>query len=240
MEDAITAIAELEEVELVCQSFLQSAQRFGPWGASYHLTPPFARQTSPNIQMCSTGAPDSWKSLYRDPAFRSMDPIPDHIVEAGCTKTFQAAIAEIRESGDATDENERYFSAMAEHGFVHGVGIPLYGPHRRNGFAAFAFDEPVEVKSSRVAALEALSKAAHHRVAELLDGSERRAIKLSNREHEVLEQIAAGCSNVEIAARLGISPETVGTYVKRLFDKLDTRDRIGATVKGLKMGLIYA
>lgn len=239
MQDAIAAIARLDDIALVCEHFLQAAKRFGPWGVSYHLTPRFARQTAPNIQLCSVGAPESWKQLYRDPAFRSTDPIPDHIVEAGRTMTLQAAIAEIRESGKATEENERYFAAMADHGFEHGLGIPLYGPHNRKGFAAFVFDEPVEVKSREVAALEALAKAAHHRIAELLDSFERTAVNLSKREQEVLEQIAAGCSNIEIAARLGISPETVGTYVKRLFDKLDTRDRIGATVKGLKLGLIY-
>jgi len=240
MQDTIAAIARLDDIALVCDYVLRACRKFGPRAASYHLTPRFARQTAPNIQLCSEGAPEAWKLLYRDPAFRSMDPIPDYIVETGRTMTLRSAIAGIRDSGEATEENERYFAAMAEHGFDHGVGIPLYGPHNRKGFAAFAFDEAVGVKDDRVSAVEALAKAAHHRICELLETSEQHAVGLSKREQEVLEQIAAGCSNIEIAARLGISPETVGTYVKRLFDKLDTRDRIGATVKGLKLGLIYA
>lgn len=240
MQSDLAAIAAKDEIEGVCAQYLKACEPHGSWCQTYHITPRFARQNSPHIRLVSRGVPDNFKRLYRDANFRSMDPIPDHVVEVGRTMTWQEAIDDIRSSGIVTSDHERYFLSLAERGFSHGIGIPLYGPNHRNGFAAFGFSEPVDLASPTVRSLEALSRVAHNRIAELVDSADKCAINLSDREHQVLEQIARGCSNVEIGRRLGISAETVQTYIKRLFDKLDTRDRVGATVKGLKLGLIYA
>ncbi len=49
---------------------------------------------------------------------------------------------------------------------------------------------------------------------------------LTPREREVVELIAAGFTNAEIADQLVLSNETIKTYVKRLLTKLDLRDRV--------------
>ena len=54
--------------------------------------------------------------------------------------------------------------------------------------------------------------------------------RLTTREREVLDALADGGTNKEIAIRLGISPGTVKTHVERLIGKLGVRDRTQAAI----------
>lgn len=66
----------------------------------------------------------------------------------------------------------------------------------------------------------------------------RDALGISPREITVLEEIAAGRSNKQIAARLQVSPNTVKTHVARLFEKLGARRRTEALRKARELGLL--
>ncbi|MEQ1510391.1 MAG: response regulator transcription factor [Sphingopyxis sp.] len=61
---------------------------------------------------------------------------------------------------------------------------------------------------------------------------------LSEREHEVLGLLARGYSYAEIATLLGISTQTVGTYVKRLYRKLEVGSRSEAVFEASSRGLL--
>lgn len=61
---------------------------------------------------------------------------------------------------------------------------------------------------------------------------------ITARELEILEAIAAGLSNREIAARLFVSENTVKTHAARLFDKLSARRRTQAVQHAKQEGLI--
>ena len=61
---------------------------------------------------------------------------------------------------------------------------------------------------------------------------------LSARELEVLELVAEGLSNREVAERLYLAPTTVRDHVQSLMRKLHARSRTGAAVAGLKLGLL--
>ena len=63
------------------------------------------------------------------------------------------------------------------------------------------------------------------------------ADELTPREREVLELIAQGLSNGEIADELVIEPTTVKTHVKRILMKLDLRDRVQAVIFVYEHGL---
>lgn len=62
---------------------------------------------------------------------------------------------------------------------------------------------------------------------------------LSDREMDVLRQIAAGRSNKQIGETLGITENTVKGHVNHLLGKLGAEDRTQALVVALKRGLIH-
>ena len=61
---------------------------------------------------------------------------------------------------------------------------------------------------------------------------------ITKRELEILELIAQGMSNREIAEKLFVSENTVKTHSSRLFDKLDAKRRTQAVQIAKEMGLI--
>ncbi len=62
--------------------------------------------------------------------------------------------------------------------------------------------------------------------------------ELTEREREVLVQIARGLNNDEIAEELVISPATAKTHVSRIMSKLDARDRAQLVVIAYESGLV--
>jgi DNA-binding CsgD family transcriptional regulator len=65
-----------------------------------------------------------------------------------------------------------------------------------------------------------------------------RDLSITKRELEILELIANGLSNREIAERLFVSENTVKTHSSRLFDKLSAKRRTQAVQIGKELGLI--
>jgi DNA-binding NarL/FixJ family response regulator len=64
--------------------------------------------------------------------------------------------------------------------------------------------------------------------------SQQATENLSEREREVLDCLSQGLISKEIAAKLGISYETVHTYIRRIYEKLQVRTRSEAVAKFLK------
>ena len=64
------------------------------------------------------------------------------------------------------------------------------------------------------------------------------AERLSARESEVLGLIAKGYKNAEVAERLGLTPSTIGTYVRDIYQKLGISSRAQAALAADRLGLI--
>ena len=61
---------------------------------------------------------------------------------------------------------------------------------------------------------------------------------LTARERSIVEFIARGRSNKEIARELGIGPETIKTHLKRIFQKLSAESRAQAVVRAQSLGVL--
>jgi NarL family two-component system response regulator LiaR len=70
------------------------------------------------------------------------------------------------------------------------------------------------------------------------DDAQLQRLGITPRELEILEAMAAGHSNREIAERLFVSENTVKTHAARLFDKLSARRRTQAVQRAKEAGLI--
>jgi DNA-binding CsgD family transcriptional regulator len=71
-----------------------------------------------------------------------------------------------------------------------------------------------------------------------LNAERLRELGITPREREILELIANGMSNREIAEKLFVSENTVKTHSSRLFEKLGAKRRTQAVQLGKELGLI--
>jgi HD-GYP domain-containing protein (c-di-GMP phosphodiesterase class II) len=110
---------------------------------------------------------------------------------------------------------------------------PYRGPRTAEEAAA---ELRTEVKASRMdgEAVEAVLAAAGHRVALRRAGP----AGLTQREVEVLQLLARGHSNKQIAERLVISPKTVANHVEHIYAKIGTSTRAAAGLFAMQHGLL--
>ena len=64
------------------------------------------------------------------------------------------------------------------------------------------------------------------------------SLGISPRELTVLQALAAGQSNKEVARELGVSPNTIKTHISRLFEKLGAKRRTDAIARARDLGVL--
>lgn len=64
------------------------------------------------------------------------------------------------------------------------------------------------------------------------------AARLTDREREVVKQVAIGLRNAEIAQRLGVSEVTVKTHLSNVFQKLGVRDRVELALYAVRARIV--
>lgn len=86
-----------------------------------------------------------------------------------------------------------------------------------------------------------MSAAIASKVLKLLAGTKLKSgqqdYSLTNREKDILQSMVQGNSYKMIAAHLMISPETVKTHIKRIYEKLQVHSQTEAVVKAIQQGL---
>ena len=63
-------------------------------------------------------------------------------------------------------------------------------------------------------------------------------VKLTPREYEVLQYLAKGASNKDIARELGLELVTIKLHVRGVFKKLEAKNRTQAVINAQKIGIV--
>lgn len=224
-------IERMEDCEAILEYVYYSCREEGAAWFSYHFTPIFESPTSHNAFIWARGYPLKLQKKYFGEGYRQIDPVPRLTLEHGHILTWRKAMQLAK--GDPTAKQY-----IEEFGIENWAGFALYGPRNRDAFAALTFlEDPELFEEGRLAHLHTLLQTAHLQICKVMDNAEPEVI-LSAREREVLTWMGRGKSATETAEILNISPETVKTYVKRVYEKLEANDRVTATVRALKLGLV--
>lgn len=156
-------------------------------------------------------------------------------------KTFVSVAAELASEFQVRDEVDRRLRmselAVAE----HSVGLEttdreqlriLHGELR--AIAAELGDDAL--RNRLLAAGSALAGVG--RAPDLDAGAGIPQTVLSPREVDVLAQVALGCSNAEVGARLSLSPETIKAYLRNVGIKLGTHSRMESVARARLLGAL--
>lgn len=97
---------------------------------------------------------------------------------------------------------------------------------------------PHELIAAVLAAASGESALAPVIASRLLDRMRTPRVNLSSREMEVLEAVAAGHSNTEVATQLFVNETTVKSHLAHIYSKLDVTSRTAAVAEARKRGIL--
>lgn len=218
-------------LDIMCAaSFALGGDKF-----SYHPEVMFEGVASTGSEVYAVGYPKEWTDLYFEGGAKLIDPTPDAIMRLGRPTTWEDALKERK----LTNAERQYLLRIRRYGMGSGYGFPLWGPNCQNAFVAVGFPEGTALPGrAAIDSHQMLLLGGHQKICFLTCSASSGVPTLSDREREVLTWIGRGKSNTDVACILGISAETVATYVRRIYEKLHCHDRIGAVIKALRMSLI--
>ncbi|MFZ9394721.1 MAG: LuxR C-terminal-related transcriptional regulator [Erythrobacter sp.] len=202
-------------------------------GGVYFLAPVVADRRVGRV-LWNVGFPKEWEAAYRQTG-RWDDPLPNLALNRGNAFRWSDAsrIAQLDTRG------LEYLARLEQAGMGEGVAVHCTGPYARSGFVGVGLpSDPAALDDAAVRQVQVAAQLCFHRYCELVGAFKEEAPELSQRELDVIRWIGEGKSNAVIAEILGISKNSVDSYVKRIFAKLDVSDRTVAAVRAVSLGLI--
>nr|WP_321361345.1 LuxR C-terminal-related transcriptional regulator [uncultured Hyphomonas sp.] len=202
---------------------------------AYYLSP-IVQDRAMGQAMFNLGLPAEWETAYRA-APKGTDPLPYIALRIG--KAFRWG--KLPQDVSLQPSEAAYINSLEKWGMADGIGIPAYGSAARVGFVGIGGPKsPDGFETADMEILQIATEASYVRYCELIVADADPLPRLSNRELDVLRQMAKGKSNASIAKNLDLSQETVDTYARRIFQKLKVSDRTSAVIKGITRGLVIA
>lgn len=201
----------------------------------HHLPPPGAYDRRSYVTVATIGFPKEWVERYTNEQYYKVDPIPKKALNSAHPFWWSECIADC----DVGPEGRAYLDELSRAKLGDGLAVPVFGPNMRNGYVGLGCGTPdCCLNETQVLELQCACQMGHLRYCELLAADMPEPAALSDREREILGWMAKGKSNSVIADILQLSPNTVDTYSRRIFKKLDVADRVTATLRGYAVGAI--
>ncbi|RIJ28462.1 helix-turn-helix transcriptional regulator [Henriciella mobilis] len=224
----LEAVSDCQTKEALDEVLIDTCNRIGVAALSGYNFPVSAYDDDQRLPIISTW-PDSVRAVYRD-IMVGDDPIMNAAMALGIPVHFRSLTAKM----DLNEKGQTFVAAMFEAGLVDGVITPVISRPGSVACFAAAFDEQRDdIRPSELRRIKFLFSEYYFRYRELTDV---RVSELSVRERQVMVAIVNAKSNPQIARELGVSEHTVGTYVRRCFEKLDVNNRTQAIVRFLGGG----
>jgi DNA-binding CsgD family transcriptional regulator len=201
----------------------------------HHYPPPGADDFRRDFNIYTYGFPPSWVETYRSERLFDVDPIP----RLASNRTLPFWWFEIDKLSDLNAAEAGYLKRLQAAGFGDGLAVPVFGPRGRNGYFGVGFGKDRSQPDDRgVNEIHQACQLVHLRFCDLVLERLPNAVTLSERERQILGLMLRGHTNQSMAAELGVSANTIETYVRRCFEKLDVHDRVTAGLRGLALGLV--
>ncbi|KUO54921.1 MAG: hypothetical protein APF78_12060 [Sphingomonadales bacterium BRH_c3] len=198
--------------------------------ALYFLAPIVADRRAARV-LWNIGFPRELEQEYQQGLWQH-DPLPD--IALSRTRAFR--FSDAPRLTKLTKGQQEFLKRAGE-----GVGVLCIGPYARSGFVGVGLQmERKPLMSADVRRTQVAAQLCFQRYCDLVGPNTDGMPELSQRELDVITWIGEGKSNAVIAEILGISKNSVDSYVKRIFAKLGVSDRTAAAVRAVSLGLIAA
>jgi DNA-binding CsgD family transcriptional regulator len=206
-----------------------------PYGVERFACAQVGRVDTPSALGRIVGTEKSdWIDRYRREGLIARDHSVRRAIVNPTPFTWQESAAEV-----ANDYRSFYiFEAARDHGIVSGLFVPIHcgdGALDVVSFTGSKVDDDPESKSS-LHLLAIYYQAATARLSRVELANDNPII--TNRQIECLHWVAAGKTDWEIGAILGLSEATINRHVERAKERLGVKTRVQAVVEALSLGLL--
>lgn len=213
----------------------ENAQHLGFSRMTYHQLPAIGNYAGDGLpRYFAYNIPEFVQASYVAVYSKKIDPLIQYVIETGLPIWLSEAVKlDVFKENGHSKIIERTIELLG-----NGLAIPLYGPKLKLGYLFLAFgDSSHKPTDFRKWISSSTANVFHTRYCKLTN-SVAQKVNLTVREMEVLELVVMGKTNREIALILEISVHTVNTYMKSLFLKFGTTDRVSTVLNALTHDVI--
>jgi len=179
--------------------------------------------------------PEDWMKHYFEKGYDRLDPVITYAQNKMTTFTW----AEIPQRLELTRMQAQCLNLGIEAGLYNGICTPLRGPNQFAGIGLASREKADSLDCS----LDLITAYCNHFYIafQRINCKKNRPehnIYLTRREAEVLTWASGGKTDSDIATILNLSEDTVDSYFRQIFKKLDSCNRLMAATKAISFGLI--